>query len=131
MKVLDFLNSAKIYYLSTVEGDQPHVRALGFVMDYNGKISFCTDNRKKMYAQMQKNPKVEVCAVDKNLNTLRITGTVEFITTEDSQKKALEVMPDLANLYSVGDGKFEIFCINNPVLKCYEMSGKKVDVELL
>lgn len=32
-EVLDFLNKVGVYYLATAEGDQPHVRPIGFVMD--------------------------------------------------------------------------------------------------
>lgn len=37
-KVSEFLNSAKVYYLATVEGNQPCVRPYGAQMLYDGKL---------------------------------------------------------------------------------------------
>lgn len=130
MKALDFLNKAGVYYLATIEGDQARVRPLGFVMEYDGKLTFCTSNQKKMFKQLNDNPKVEISCIDRNFNTLRITGKAVFVTSEETQAKALEIMPDLGKMYSVGDNKFEIFSIDDAVLSCYSMSGKNVDIEI-
>ena len=51
------------------------------------------------------NPKVELCCIDQNLNTLRILGEAVFVTSKETQAKALEIMPSLGQMYSVGDGK--------------------------
>ena len=131
MIAFDFLQKNKIFYLATVDGAQPHVRALGFVMEEEGKLAFCTNNQKEMFKQMAANPLVEICCLDSDMNTLRITGNVGFITTPETQKKALDIMPQLSNMYSVNDGKFEIFCVNNAVATCYRMDGSKENVAIL
>lgn len=123
-KALDFLNKVGVYYLATAEGDQPRVRPIGFVMDCDGKLTFCTGNTKPMYKQMSANPKVEICCYDGQANILRLTGKAVFITSEETQKKALEVMPALASMYSVGDGVFEIFCLDEAKAICSSMSGE-------
>jgi uncharacterized pyridoxamine 5'-phosphate oxidase family protein len=122
--VLDFLNKAGTFYLATAEGDQPHVRPLGFVMDCGGKLAFCTSNRKNMCKQLAANPKVEICCIDAECNTLRICGKAVFATTEETQRKALEVMPSLKDLYAVGDGKFEIFYLDEAQAVCSTLSGE-------
>ena len=123
-EVLGFLNSAGVYFLATMDGDQPRVRPIGFVMEYDGKLMFCTGNNKNMCQQMVQNPKVEIACYDGAGTTLRITGSVVFATTEDSQTKAFEVMPMLSNLYSVGDGIFEIFYLEDATAVCFTMDGK-------
>ena len=128
-EVIDMLRKISTFYLATTDGDQPHVRPLGFVMDYESKLSFCTANNKDMYRQMVANPKVEISGFDGE-ETLRITGTAKFITTEDSQKKALEAMPLLSRMYSVGDGIFEIFCLENSSATCSKMVGEIRSLEL-
>ncbi|MCC0703837.1 pyridoxamine 5'-phosphate oxidase family protein [Clostridioides sp. ES-S-0049-02] len=131
MKVLEFLNKAGVYYLATVdENNQAHVRPLGFVMEYDGKLTFCTSNQKDMFKQLIFNPKVELCCIDQKLNTLRILGEAVFVTSKETQAKALEIMLSLGQMYSVGDGKFEIFSIDKAKVSCCSMSGKKIDVEL-
>jgi uncharacterized pyridoxamine 5'-phosphate oxidase family protein len=124
-EVFDFLKTNKIFYLATASGAQPHVRPLGFVMEYDGKLAFCTSNQKDMCKQLVANPTVEICCVDANYNTLRICGKAVFCTTNETQRKALEVMPALGHLYAVGDKNFEIFYLNNAQAVCQTMSGEK------
>ena len=124
-EVLDFLKTNKVFYLATTDGSQPHVRPLGFVMDYDGKLAFCTSNQKAMCKQLAAKPNVEVCCIDANCNTLRIHGKAVFCTTAETQQKALEVMPALSNLYTVGDGKFEIFYLTDARAIRQTMSGEK------
>ncbi|MBP2635323.1 MAG: pyridoxamine 5-phosphate oxidase [Firmicutes bacterium] len=124
-EILDFLTTNRVFYLATTDGDQSHVRPLGFVMDYNGKLAFCTSNQKAMYNQLVTNPNIEICCVDAKYDTLRLCGKAVFCTTEETQRKALEVMPMLSNMYAVGDGKFEIFYLNNIQAVCQSMSGEK------
>ncbi|MBR1672733.1 MAG: pyridoxamine 5'-phosphate oxidase family protein [Fretibacterium sp.] len=129
-EVLDFLNNAKVFFLATDEGGQPRVRPLGFVMECGGKLAFCTSNEKPMYRQMKVNPKVEIAACDSQCNTLRICGKAVFATTPETQKKALEVMPDLGKMYSVGDGKFEIFYIDEGKAVCSSMTGESKELAI-
>ncbi len=129
-EVLDFLNKAKVFYLATVDGDQPHVRPLGFVMECGGKLAFCTSNEKPMCKQMAANPKVEIAACDSECNTLRICGKAVFATTPETQKKALETMPSLGKMYSVGDGKFEIFYLDGAKAVCSTLSGEKKELSI-
>lgn len=122
-QVIGFLKKVGVFYLATVEGDQPHVRPLGFVMDCGGKLAFCTSNQKSMGRQLAANPKVEICCYDGE-NTLRITGKAVFATSKETQKMALETMPALKGMYAVGDGMFEIFYLDETSATCTNMSGE-------
>jgi uncharacterized pyridoxamine 5'-phosphate oxidase family protein len=124
-EVLNFLKENKVFYLATTDGDQPHVRPMGFVMEYDGKLTFGTSNQKDMCKQLAANSKVEICCVAANYDTLRICGKVVFCTSEQSQRQALEVMPALGKMYAVGDGKFELFSLENAQAVCQTMSGEK------
>ena len=128
-EIIKFLGDSRIFYLATSDGSQPHVRPMGFVMEYNGKLCFCTGNPKDMYKQMKANPKVEFCAVV-GTDTLRITGSVEFITTPEAKRKALDAMPELKNLYSVDDGVFEIFALSEGIAVFVTMQGEKKAVKI-
>lgn len=124
-QAFDFLTENKVFYLASNDGGKPHVRPMGFVMEYDGKLAFCTSNQKNMYQQMVANPEIEICCVDGNMNTLRLCGKAVFCTTAESQAKALEAMPTLGGMYAVGDGKFEIFCLEDAKAVCVSMSGEK------
>jgi uncharacterized pyridoxamine 5'-phosphate oxidase family protein len=123
-EVLDFLTKASVFYLATVDGDVPHVRPLGFAMEYGGKLTFCTSNQKEMYKQLKANPKAEISAVDSDMNTLRISGKAVFATSDESQRKALEAMPILGGMYAVGDNKFEIFYLDEAKAVWSSMKGE-------
>ena len=129
-EVLEFLKKAGVFYLATSDGNQPHVRPLGFVMEHEGKLAFCTSNEKSMYRQMAANPNVEICCINAEYVTLRITGTVAFATSEETQRKVLEAMPSLSRLYTVGDGKFEIFLLQKGQAVIAVMGGDKRTLDL-
>jgi uncharacterized pyridoxamine 5'-phosphate oxidase family protein len=129
-EISTFLQEAKVFYLATVEGDQPRVRPMGFVMEYEGKLSFSTNNKKDMFRQMKANPKIEICASTPDGRTLRIFGTVGFNSTRAAKEKALEIMPGLKRMYSADDGIFEIFYFEKGTAFITDMQGGKREIAL-
>lgn len=129
-EVLDFLKKAGVYYLATVEGNRPRVRPIGFVMDYDGKLAFCTGNTKDMCKQLTANPKVEIACYDGEGNTLRISGKAVFATSEETQREALAVMPALSSMYSVGDGVFEIYYLDDAKAIRSNMNGDRKELAI-
>ena len=61
-KVCEFLKSAGVYYLATVEGDQPRVRPFGTAHIFEGKLYIQTGKVKPVSHQLAANPKAELCA---------------------------------------------------------------------
>ena len=61
-RVYDFLKKAEVYYLATVEGDQPRVRPFGTVNEFEGKLYIQTGKIKPTSHQLAANPKTEICA---------------------------------------------------------------------
>ena len=70
-RVVNFLKEAEIYYLATVEGDQPRVRPFGTAHIFEGKLYIQTGKVKDVSKQIHANPKVEICAF-KNGEWLRV-----------------------------------------------------------
>ena len=58
-EVCQFLKDAGIYYLATVEGDQPRVRPFGTIEIFEDKLYIQTGKSKDVSKQIQANPKVE------------------------------------------------------------------------
>jgi len=72
------MNENPVLHLATVDGDQPRVRGmLLFRADEEG-IIFHTASTKDVFAQIQKNPKVELC-FQGNGSQIRVTGVLELI----------------------------------------------------
>ena len=61
-RVCQFLDEAQVYYLATVEGDQPRVRPFGTALVYDGRLYIQTGKIKAVSKQISANPKVEICA---------------------------------------------------------------------
>lgn len=129
-EVLDFLTESKVFFVATADNNIPHVRPFGFVMDCGGKLAFCTSNQMDVCKQLAENPNVEISCIDAQCNTLRICGKAIFATSEETQRKALEVMPSLSSSFSVGDGKFEIFYLDEAKAVCTSMSGETQVLEI-
>jgi uncharacterized pyridoxamine 5'-phosphate oxidase family protein len=107
-EVYNFLKDSKTFYLATMEGDQPRVRPMGFIMLDEGRIYFSTDNTKPMYRQMSANSKIEICAMAGG-SWMRLSGRVVLDTSEETLAKALEVSPMIKNMIPQGEGKKGVF----------------------
>ncbi len=81
-EIFKLLNENPVFYLATVEGDQPRVRGmLLFRADENG-IIFHTGSTKEVFSQIAKNPKAELC-FSANGVQIRVTGTLRQIFDEE------------------------------------------------
>ena len=81
-KVKDFLAETGIFFLATVDGDQPKLRPLGAFLEEDGKLIFGVGDFKNVYRQMRANPLVEIAACKKDGHWLRYTGRAVFETDE-------------------------------------------------
>ena len=79
-KVKVFLTEAGVFFMATVDGDQPKLRPLGAFLEEDGKLLFGVGDFKNVYRQMVANPLVEIAACKKNGHWLRYTGRAVFET---------------------------------------------------
>lgn len=100
-EVIDFLNKTGVFYVGTVDAEgKPHVRPFSFVMKWKGKLTFITNNQKEVYKQLSLNPYVDICTFNADNTWIRISGRVKLFQSVEANKKALEIMPSLKDLYS-------------------------------
>ena len=111
-KVLEFLKEAGVYYLGTVDGDQPRVRPFGTIHEFEGKLYIQSGKSKDVAKQIFANPKAEICAC-KGGDWLR----VECELIEDDRREArvsmLDAYPDLKAMYDPDDGNTVVFYLKN------------------
>ncbi len=107
-KVVDFLKDAGVYYLATVEGDQPRVRPFGTAHIFEGKLYIQTGKVKPTSKQIAANPKVEICAF-KDGTWLRICGELVEDDRTEARKSMLDAYPELRNMYNENDGNTQVF----------------------
>jgi uncharacterized pyridoxamine 5'-phosphate oxidase family protein len=106
-RVYQFLDEANTYYLATVEGDQPRVRAFGTALLYDGKLYIQTGKVKPVSKQIAANPKVEICAF-KGGKWVRIAGELVNDDSHDVKVAMLEKMPSLKAMYSADDDNMQM-----------------------
>ena len=111
-KVYRFLDESHTYYLATVEGDQPRVRAFGTILLHNGKLYIQTGKSKPVSKQIALNPKVEICAF-KNGQWLRVAGKLVNDDNRNVKVAMLEKMPSLKPLYNPDDGNMQMLYFKN------------------
>ncbi len=81
-----------ICYISTTDGDQPHVRALQMWFANENGFYFGILKPKKIMKELQKNPKTEICFYNnpqdkQNMKMMRVTGKIEFLNEQELTKK--------------------------------------------
>jgi len=112
-EVLNFFRNNPTFYLATVEGDQPRVRPFGAVADFDGKLYLITGNRKKVYDQLLKNPKIELCGMDAQGTWLRVEAEVTLDERREARTAMLDQNPSLRDLYNEDDGVMAVFALKN------------------
>ena len=107
-RVVKFLKEAAIYYLATVEGDQPRVRPFGTAHIFEGRLYIQTGKSKEVSKQLHTNPKAEICAF-KGGEWLRIAGELVEDDRREARQSLLDAYPSLHKMYSADDGNTEVF----------------------
>jgi uncharacterized pyridoxamine 5'-phosphate oxidase family protein len=121
-KATELLKEAKTFFIATVEGDQPRVRPFGAVAEFDGKTYICMNNTKKVFQQLMKNPKVEICAMIGG-KWFRLTGTLVRDNTLEARTKFLEQAP--IPMYKPDDGIYEVFYFSEVHGTIESFSGPK------
>ena len=110
-KVCQFLDEAHVYYLATVDGDQPRCRPFGTSLLYDGKLYIQTGKVKDVSKQIAANPKVEICAFNGG-KWLRVAGELVNDDSRDVKAAMLEKFPTLKNMYSADDDNTQVLYFN-------------------
>ena len=111
-RVYEFLKNAEVYYLATVEGDQPRVRPFGTVNEFEGKLYIQTGKVKPTSRQLAVNPKAELCAF-KDGAWIRIACELVEDDRVEARKSMLDAYPNLRRMYDENDGNTQVFYMKN------------------
>ena len=113
-RVCKFLKEAGVYYLATVEGNQPRVRPFGTVHIFEGKLYIQTGKVKPVSKQIEENPKVEICAF-KDGTWLRVAGELVEDERIEAKKSMLDEYANLRSMYNENDGNTQVLYFKNGV----------------
>jgi len=101
-KTYQFIKEAKVYYIATVDGDQPHVRPFGTIHIFEGRLYIQTGRRKNVAKQLLANGKAEIVAMKGN-EWIRVTGVLVDDNRREAKASMLDEYEGLKGMYSADD----------------------------
>lgn len=128
-RVLQFLKDAKTFYIATADGDQPRVRPFGGISEFEGKLYIPTNNKKKVFAQMMKNPKIEISGMADG-KWIRIEAEVVNDTRREARAAMLDEYGEaLTRMYSLDDGIFEVLYLKNATATICSFTEEPIEIK--
>ena len=107
--VYKFIKEAGVYFIATVDGDQPRVRPFGTVNIFEGRLYIQTGRKKNVSKQLARNGKVEICAFQpEKKRWLRLSGTLVDDDRREAKESMLEAYPGLRRMYSSDDPNTQV-----------------------
>ncbi len=108
-EVYDFIKECGTYFLATTENNQPRVRPFGTIDLFEDKLYIQTGKIKNVSKQIEKNPQVELCALNKDGSKwLRLEGTLVRDERVEAKKHLLDHYPNLRAMYNEEDDNTEV-----------------------
>jgi len=121
-EIISFINANPTCYLATVDGDAPHVRAMGMYKADERGILIQLSTVKGMYGELIRNPKVELC-FSGNGKVVRISGLADFMEDRNLKEEIVQVRPFLKSLVDAhGWEAIKVFRVANPLATTWTMA---------
>lgn len=129
-EVCDFLKQCGVYYIATVEGNQPRVRPFGTAAVYENRLYIQTGKSKNVARQMAANPKIEICAYNSASGEwLRIEAAVVPDERVETKQFMLDEYPSLKNMYSATDNNTHVLYLINATATFFSFTKEPREVK--
>lgn len=112
-RIVEELKKVKVFYVATVDEDEPRVRPFSSVGEFEGHAYICSGRKKEVYKQLSNNPHVELCGMYEDGGWLRVKATVEEDNRIEAEQAVLDDPTGPSQLYKAGDGNFVVFKLTN------------------
>jgi uncharacterized pyridoxamine 5'-phosphate oxidase family protein len=124
-EVVQFLTDNPVQYFATIGLDRkPKVRPFQFMMEQDGKLYFCTNNQKDVFAQIKEYPYVEVTTSSPTFAWIRLNGKVVFSNNIEVKKAIIKKNALVRSLYQTAENPvFEIFYLDEAKAVIADFSG--------
>ena len=101
-RVYQLLKEGGPFYCATVDAQGvPHIRPLGFLMQYEGGIYIGLGSQKPVYQQVTANPNIAICSFNKG-KWLRINAVAVPDMRDEVQDYMYEISPQTEKMYPRG-----------------------------
>lgn len=102
-EMVDLISDAGFGFLATVDGSQPRVRPVGPYLTDENKLLIALFAHRRSIPQMESNPLVEICFVDRKMSYCRLTGTAKVTNSKDGKELIWNGSPMLKQYFSGPD----------------------------
>lgn len=126
--VYQFLKDAGVYYIATVDGDQPRVRPFGTIHIFEGKLYIQTGRKKNVSRQLGVNGKTELCAM-KGDEWIRLSGTLVDDNRREAKASMLDAYPSLKKMYSPDDNNTQVLYFKDATATIYSFSHDPIEIK--
>ena len=126
--IIDMIKDAGFGCLATLEGDRPRVRPMMPHLSDDGKLLLAVLSHSRIIHQIQENPHVEICYIDRKMCFCRITGKASV--SQDLTKKELvwNNIPMLRNYFtSPADTNYVLLEIETEIIEAMTPAQKSPD----
>ena len=96
-QALSVIQADRLPYLATVEGDQPRLRPIAPVKTDGFTVYIANLRSYGKTAEIESNPRVEICYLDGHNDQVRITGVAEIVTDKAIKAEIWDSNPHLRN----------------------------------
>jgi len=127
-RICKFLKDTEVYYLATIEGDQPRVRPFGTAHIFEGKLYIQTGKVKPVSKQLAANPKAEICAFKDGV-WLRVAGELVEDERVEAKKSMLDDYTNLRAMYDENDDNTQVLYFKNGVATFSSFTAPEEKIE--
>ena len=99
-EVIDLIKDAGFGFLATTDGNQPKVRPMMPFLTEDGELLLALLSHSRTIPQIQKNPLVEICYVDRKMCFCRITGKAIISSNLEKKETVWNNVPMLRQYFS-------------------------------
>ena len=117
-EVKEFLKECGVYYLATIDGNEPRVRPFGTAEIFEDHLYIQTGKSKDVFKQIAKNPKVELCAYKED-KWMRVAGSLVLDDRLEAKKYMLDNNPTLRSMYDEHDDNTAVLYFESGVATIY------------
>jgi pyridoxamine 5'-phosphate oxidase len=130
-EIISFVNANPVCYLATVEGDAPHVRAMGMYKADERGILIQLSTAKGMYKELMANSKVELC-FNGGGKQVRVSGSAQFLEDQALKEEVVAARPFLKPLVEAqGYEVIKVFRVTDAVASVWTMATNMEPRELV
>ncbi|MBW3599763.1 MAG: pyridoxamine 5'-phosphate oxidase family protein [Planctomycetes bacterium] len=114
---LEVIRADRFPYLATIDGDQPRLRPVSPVRTDGFTVYVANLRFYDKTAQIEANPKVELCYLDDHHNQVRLTGAAEVVTDRPLLQEIWDANPLMRQYLGT---------LDNPDLIVYRITPTRV-----